>query len=265
MRKVGIVMGMKSFVAAACGIVSAASLSAECWQYVAAGAGDSATWPPVKGGLALVPFHGGSNGWASAVHAVAVSAVGRARFAASFNFPTNGIASPLAFAGAASQEVAHVFVVTRVAALDGFLPTLIDMSPRDLRLRRDRDSGAWAFEGSPNCRVSVNGVDTDAFGVSPKFQLVEIDFEPAVGAGGLRLFNSAGRPEWKRNWRGDVGEVVACTEAPTRAQRQCLLNYFHAKWGVPAAFDVRGVNVIGELKAMGVDHGGVFATLVIVR
>ena len=254
-----------------CIIISAFALSslAECHQYDASNAKPGA-WHPSKEGPALAPLHASGNGWASTIHTVAVGK----RAAVSFDAVTDPVISPLSFATLPTQEVSYVFAVVRSASLDYFLPTLIDAPGLDVRLRRKPLTQEWSFDaGMQGCKpasetnfaIRVNGVDTRRFIPAQGFQLAEISFESPVALHELRIGGAAPRPQWRRHWRGEIGEMIFLSEAPTPQQRNALYRYASRKWGVPVAYDVGGVNVAGTLREMGVDTGTLFANIIVIR
>ena len=235
---------------------------AETYQYDASNVKTN-VWQPTKNGFPLVPFHDGSNnGWTSVVSRVSLP--NSSRVAVSFNVATNAIISPLAFLGATTQACSYVFAVVRSPSLDHALPTVMDAPHQDVRLRKARHTALWRFEASTFHHVSVNGLDTDVFTPSQNFQLIEVTFTSPVKIGELFIGGAIPRPEWKRQWRGEISELIFLSDIPTPTQREALHDYAKRKWRVPVPH-ADGINAPWILSEMGINTDSVYATFIFIR
>jgi len=236
---------------------------AETYQYDASNVKTN-VWQPTKNGFPLVPFHGSDNGWTSVVSRVSIP--NSLRYAVSFNATANAIISPLTFLGATTQTCSYVFAIVRSPSLDCALPTLMDAPRHDVRLRKDRRTKLWNFETSTAYHININGMESESFTPSQNFQLVEVTFtSPSpVKIGELYIGGALPRPEWRRAWRGEIGELIFLTDSPTPDQRKALHDYARRKWRVPLPY-AEGINARQVLAGMGITTDTIYSTFIFVR
>jgi len=229
-------------------------------------------WTSVKGSTTLVPIHGASNGWSTAT---LQSISGRS----SVSFMSQdgvSIPSPFAFHGTeTTQSVVYVFAIVR-SQVPTFRMTLLD-APIDIRLE---SNFPFVGEGVPEGRGSglffqeeqlgniatyaINGHSTSTFLPSEKWQAVEVTLQTPTSLNALFIGGSIPSPAWKRNFNGNIAELIFLGSAPTLEQRNALYHYARAKWRVPVDYDFspHSANI---LRNLGVDPKNVFATFFLVR
>jgi len=183
----------------------------------------------------------GEPGWA----APAAAAVTAKLDALSFGGSGAGVPSPVRLADAAGVAARTVFLAARGSA--AALATLLD-APEPARL----------------CGADGAGEALAGLFVPDAWRVFAVDFEEEADLGSLFFGGSAGRPEWRREWRGEIAEVV-CFDAPPDADvragvAHCLALRWGAK-GVPPATDAQR----RAAAAAGLHAGGVWGTLVILR
>jgi len=220
-------------------------------------------WRSVKTGALLIPLHGASNGWGAATLLAPYGVKGTVAFD---DANSNAAPSPMAFGGDIDFPVATIFAVIKC---DSPFPlsTLID-APVDIRLET---MPSWAFQTEQHgnaIQYRVNGVDTPDFSPSSSFQLVEARFITETGnrpsLQGLYLGGSAPSPLWRRNWRGEIAELLLFPFDPSPDERNAVHRYLSVKWGVPAPH-WRDDSAPSILRALGIDAGAAFSTAIIVR
>ena len=129
--------------------------------------------------------------------------------------------SPVFFADTETVNVQTLIIATRGDPAD--LATLID-APGTARLRIAADGGRVA---------EMSGAErslTEQF-LPDQWLTAEIDFETPENLSGLFFGGSAGRPEWARNWRGEIAEIVGFDTPPDADVRAGVANYLSIRWG----------------------------------
>ena len=232
-------------------------LAAVVWQYEGAGVSSNA-WVAAREGGTLTALHGASNGWSFAE----VRHIG-ARRAAGFE---EG-ASAFAFPPGATNRVAALYAVVRSETPEA-MATLIE-APKNVCVRLEA-SPLRPLRWQPEqlgyrADHRVNGIETGRFEASANFQLVEAHFETWPVMRELYVGNAAASPLWQRHWRGEIGELLFFTRAPTEPEQQAVYHYLRLKWGVPLAYDTRGTNVAATLDGLGIRRGALFGSLFLVR
>ncbi|MCL1856557.1 MAG: hypothetical protein FWF84_02805, partial [Kiritimatiellaeota bacterium] len=110
----------------------------------------------------------------------------------------------------------------------------------------------------------VDGVGTAAFAPSASFQLVAVRFGATVNVGDVYVGGSVPSPAWKRNWRGEAGEILVFPFEPSPEEENALRHYVAVKWGVCVPH-VPTTATPHILRAIGVSTDAYFNTLIIVR
>lgn len=129
--------------------------------------------------------------------------------------------SPVCFADTDTITVQTLILATRGDSAD--LATLID-APATARLRITAD-GDQEAEMSGAERSLTEQFQPD------RWLTVEIDFETPENLARLFFGGSAGRPEWARNWRGEIAEIVGFDAPPDADVRAGVANYLSIRWG----------------------------------
>jgi hypothetical protein len=173
--------------------------------------------------------------------------------AVSFGGGGTGTPSPVRFADTEEVAVQTLILATRGDPAD--LATLID-APATARLRIAADGGREA---------EMSGAErslTEQF-LPDRWLTVEIDFETPENLPGLFFGGSAGRPEWSRNWRGEIAEIVGFGTPPDAAARAGVANYLSLRWGFgghPATPGQRQAAIDAGLR-----YGLVWGSVVIIK
>jgi len=137
--------------------------------------------------------------------------------AVSFGGGGTNTPSPVCFADTETVTVQTLILATRGDSAD--LATLIDAAGT-ARLRVSQEAEMSGAERSL----------TEQFQPG-RWLTVEIDFETPEELPGLFFGGSAGRPEWSRNWRGEIAEIVGFGTPPDADVRAGVANYLAARWG----------------------------------
>ena len=194
---------------------------------------------------AAVPVFANDPGWTAPAAVAATPELD----ALSFDGSGPGIPSPVCFTGATNAAVRTVILAVRGSATN--LATLAD-APEAARLRiaADGDPGPDMTDAE---RALTESLTPD------QWQIAEIDFEEPASLDGVYFGGSAGRPEWLRNWRGEIGEVVGFNTPPDGDVRAGVANYLAIRWGVgghPANAEQRQAAI-----AAGLNSGHVWGTV----
>ena len=217
-------------------------------------------WRSVRTGATLIPLHGASNGWDSAVVSHG------ARLAVSFIANGSAIPSPLSFGENNDTPVSTVFAVVKCAA-PARLSTLLD-TPVDVRTTAKPSLlPSWAFPTEQlgnTVEYRINGAATSDFTPSSAYQLVEARFPSPLELSDIFIGGSIPSPLWKRNWRGEIAELLFFPMTPSPEQRNALHHYLSRKWGVPAPYSHSHASP-ALLASLGISTGDIFNTAIIVR
>jgi len=146
--------------------------------------------------------------------------------------------------------------------------TLLD-APIDIRLEgRATASSPSRFQEEQlgnTATYAINGYGTPKFSSSEKWQAVEITFQTTnVSLNALFVGGAIPTPAWKRNFNGNIAEIIFLGSAPTPEQRNALYHYARAKWHVSVDYDF-SPHSAAILRNLGVDPGNVFATFFLIR
>jgi hypothetical protein len=158
---------------------------------------------------------------------------------------------PVCYAGTGTVQT--LVIATRGETAD--LATLIDAS-ETARLRVT-DAGGQELDLSGAERSL-----TEQFRPG-QWQSVWIDFEAPADLSGLFFGGSAGRPEWSRNWRGEIAEIVGFNVPPDADIRAGVANYLAIRWGFgghPATPEQRQAAINAGLR-----YGLVWGSVIIVK
>ena len=235
-------------------LLCAAAQAAEVAQFRAEDFG--AEWHATRGGAVLVSVHPATNGWAAAF-----ADHGGVSFVA-----TNSVASPFKFDPAPTGAVARVLIVADCtearpwsALLDA--PVGAAFAPR-------------AFEwdlvrfATSNClgavSVSVDGVAGAAMPTNETPHFIEIAFPEPVAADELYLGGHPATPAWNRAWQGRVFEALFCFGEPSAVDTDALRAYLSLRWALGLSFP-SAPDIAARLRALGVDSGPLYATILILR
>ena len=235
-------------------LLCAAAHAAEVAQFRANDFGEE--WRAARGGAALVAVHPATNGWAAAFVD---------RGGVSFS-ATNGVASPLEFDPATTSAVARVLIVadcTKALPWSALLdaPVGAALAPRAF----DWDLVRFA---TSNClgavSVSVDGVAGAAIPTNGTPHLVEVAFPVPVAADELYLGGHPATPAWNRAWQGRVFEALFCFGEPSATDADVLRAYLSLRWRLGLSF-ATSPDIAARLRALGVDPGARYATILILR
>ncbi|MBR1836449.1 MAG: hypothetical protein IJ783_04105 [Kiritimatiellae bacterium] len=235
-------------------LLCAAANAAEVAQFRAEDFGPE--WPAARGRATLSAVHAPANGWAAAF-----ADGGGVSFDA-----TNGVASPLAFDSAVTVPVSRVMIVACCAGAESWAslldaPTGAALAPRTFA----RESASFA---AGNClgavAVSVDGTPGAAMPTDSTPHLVEISFPEPVSAADLYLGGHPASPSWNRSWRGKVHEALFCFGETAAAEDEAIRAYLSLRWRLGLDFDTPP-DIAGRLRALGVDPGTAYDTVLILR
>jgi len=165
-----------------------------------------------------VPVFIGEPGW---ITPAAVSAIPKLN-ALSFDGAGPDIPSPVCLTNATNAAVQTVVLAVRGNAAD--LATLVD-APVTARIR-------IAAEGCPEPDMTAAERALTVSLTPGQWQVAEVDFDLPAGLPEVFFGGSAGRPEWLRNWRGEIAEVVAFNTTPDEDARAGVANYLAVRWGI---------------------------------
>ena len=235
-------------------LLSAAAHATEVAQFRAEDFG--VTWGATRGDATLSAVHPATNGWGTAF-----ADHGGLSFA-----ETNGVASPFAFDPDTTGAVARVLLVadcTEARAWSALLdaPSGAMLAPR---------SFAWeavCFAESNRLgavAVSVDGVAGAAMPTNGTLHLVEIAFVEPVAASELYLGGHPATPAWNRSWRGRVFETLFCFGEPSATDTDALRSYLSLRWRLGLDFD-SPPDIAARLRALGVNPGALYSTILILR
>jgi hypothetical protein len=163
------------------------------------------------------------------------------------------IPSPICFANTSTVTVQTLILATRGDSSD--LATLID-APGTARLRITAADGQEAEMSLTERSL------TEQFRPG-QWLAVGIDFETPANLSGLFFGGSAGRPEWSRNWRGEIAEIVGFNTQPDSDVRAGVANYLAIRWGFggyPATQAQRQAAA-----GAGLHYGSVWGTVLFIR
>jgi len=235
-------------------LLCAAAPAAEVAQFCAEDFG--AEWRAARGGASLVAVHPATNGWTASF-----ADRGGVSFAA-----TNGVASPLAFDIGTTGSVARVLLVADCTEAQPW-SALLDAPSGAMLAPRAFAWDAVRFASS-NClgavAVSVDGLSDAAMPVDGAPHLVEISFPEPVPAPGLYLGGHPATPAWNRSWQGRVFETLFCFGEPSEKDADALRSYLSLRWRLGLDFDPP-LDIAARLRALGVDSGSLYATILILR
>lgn len=215
-----------------------------------------AEWAATRGGAVLRAVHPATNGWC-----VAFADRGGVSFAG-----TNGVASPLEFDPATTGAVARVMVVADCAEARPW-SALLDAPVGTALAPRAFEWEVVRFATS-NClgavAASVDGVAGAAMPTNGTPHLVEVAFPEPVEASGLYLGGHPATPAWDRAWRGRVFEALFCFGEPSAVDADALRAYLSLRWRLGLAF-AHPPDIATRLRALGVDPGALYTTILILR
>ncbi len=231
-----------------------AAYAAEVSQFRAEDFG--AGWRATRGGAALRAVHPATNGWDAAF-----ADRGGVSFAG-----TNGVASPLEFNPATTGAVSRVLIVADCAEARPW-SALLDAPVGAAFAPRAFEWEIVRFATS-NClgavAVSVDGVAGAAMPTNGTPHLVEVAFPEPVAASELYLGGHPATPAWDRAWRGHVFEALFCFGEPSAADADMLRAYLSLRWRLGLSF-AHPPDIAVRLRALGVDSGALYTTLLILR
>jgi hypothetical protein len=196
-----------------------------------------------------VPVFIGEPGW---ITPAVVSATPKLN-ALSFNGAGPDIPSPVCFTNATNAAVQTVVLAVRGNAAD--LATLVD-APVTARVR-------IAADGCPEPDMTAAERALTESLTPGQWQIAEVDLDRPASLPEVFFGGSSGRPEWLRNWRGEIAEVVGFSTTPGGDARAGVANYLAARWGFrghPATPAQREAAV-----AAGLHYGLVWASVLIVK
>ena len=164
-----------------------------------------------------IPVFADEPGWAAPFAVAATPELD----ALSFDGAGPGIPSPVCFTGATNAAVQTVILAVRGSATN--LATLAD-APETARLR-------IAAEGDPVPDMTAAERALTESLTPDQWQVAEIDFDEPANLAVVFFGGSAGRPEWLRNWRGEIAEAVGFSTSPDGDVRAGVANYLSIRWG----------------------------------
>lgn len=183
---------------------------------------------------------GGEAGWSAPPAVPVTPKLSALSFAGNATNP----ASPVCFTNTGTLTVRTLMLAARGDAVD--LATLAD-APDTARLRLISDGSRQTEPGT------VEQSLTRQF-LPGCWRVVALDFESPAVLAGITFGGSAGRPEWFRNWRGEVAEIVGFDAPPGADLRAGVANYLALRWGFggyPAASAQRDAAVAAGLRHYG--------------
>ena len=194
---------------------------------------------------AAIPVFAGQPGWAAPAAVAATPELD----ALSFDGTGPDIPSPVCFTNAPNAAVQTVILAVRGSAAE--LATLAD-APETARIR-------IAADGDPEPDMTdAERALTESL-TPGQWQVAEIDFDEPASLDGVFFGGSAGRPEWLRNWRGEIAEVVGFSTPPDGDVRAGVANYLAIRWGIggyPASAEQRQAAI-----GAGLNCGHVWGTI----
>ena len=216
---------------------------------------DSATWPSVDGSLSLTSVHAATNGW------VLPEKDGRAIFFG------NSVTSPLGFPDSATNTTAYVLAVAVAEnVIPSDLATLID-APCSIRFLPNPFNDGWFLSESQltnTVNLFIDGIDTNGFSSAASPQLIEVSFDTPCSLSELYIGGSPATPAWNQNWSGGISELIFLAEPPTDRQRNALCRYLSLKYGLNLK-TAPDVNIASVLTTLGINAGGTFNSVLLVR
>ncbi|MCL1910346.1 MAG: hypothetical protein FWG05_05365 [Kiritimatiellaeota bacterium] len=227
------------------------------------------SWESANGSSAsLRSVHQTTNGWAVAEKR------GGKNGGVWFDCNAGGVPSPLGFDRSATNLIAHVFAVV-IADETSSLATAIS-APCAVRFVEDGDGSFFSASGSSEERelsdsfrgmgndVSVNARVGKMIVPGPKPQLVECVFGEPVGMNRLYFGGAPASNRWGRNWRGAFVEILCFGEALDERRANAVRRYLSVRNGMrlPTESDCETTPI---LKALGLNHGGAFSTILFVK
>ena len=221
-------------------------------------------WRAVKSGAALTPLHGSSNGWETAVRLAPYGEKAAVSFTDSNG---NAVPSPMTFGEDDDTPVSTVFAVIKCTT-PAQLSTLIDAPTVDIRLTA-KPTVLPSFKFSEEqlgytATYRVNGTATASLTPSSSYQLVEVLFSSPLELSDIFVGGSVAVPSWKRNWRGEIAELLFLPSPPSPQERNAVHHYVSRKWGVAVPYTPNYASP-ALLSALGVSTGDIFSTVIIVR
>ena len=197
-----------------------------------------------------IPVFTGEPGWA----APGTNAVTAKLKALDFGAEGPDVPSPVCFTNMPGVAVQTVILAAKGAAAD--LATLFD-GPEAARLRLP--PGGVPAPEMTTAELSLAGQFAPG-----KWQVAAVDLGAPSPAGGLFFGGSAGRPEWRRNWRGEIAEVVCFNAPPDADVRAGVAHYLALRWGVKGVPPATAAQRKAALEA-GLRSGFAWSTLVILK
>ena len=235
-------------------LLCASASAAEVAQFRAEDFGTP--WRAALGTDALVPVHAATNGWTAPF-----LDGGGVSFLA-----TNGIASPLAFAPAATGAVSRVLLVADCAEARPWA-TLLD-APVGAALAPTPFSWDEPRFATSNClgavAVSVDGVAGAAMPTNETPHLVEIAFPEPVATSELYLGGHPATPAWNRAWPGRVFEARFCFAVLPDTDLALLRAHLALEWDLPFPSAMPS-GAAARLRALGVRPGPRLTSVLLLR
>lgn len=173
--------------------------------------------------------------------------------AVSFDGGWTNVPSPVSFPNANTITVQTLILTARGNSTD--LATLVD-APMTARLR-------IASAGSLEPEMSVVERSLTEQFQPDRWLVVGIDFDAPTNLPSLYFGGSSGRPEWSRNWKGEIAEIVGFNTLPSADLRAGVANYLAIRWGFgghPATPEQRQAAIDA-----GLSYGTVWGTVLIIR
>ena len=236
-------------------LLCAAAHAAEVAQFRAEDFGED--WRATRGGATLSAVHPATNGWVAAF-----ADRGGVSFAG-----TNGVASPMEFNNAPTGAVAWVLIVadcTEARPWSALLnaPVGAAFAPRAFEWDLVRFATSTCLGG---VEVSVDGTAGAAMPTNGTPHLVEVAFQEPVAADELYLGGHPATPAWDRAWQGRVFEALFfCFGDPSATDADALRAYLSLRWALGLSFP-SAPDIVARLRALGVDPGSLYATILILR